>query len=356
MSERGKLVGGAAVGAGGVLVALLRGGGTEVHLAESGLRAARMGTEAVAVERAGVNAATGGVRAGGGAASEVLALGAARGAGALGHGAEDAVLIEHAMLPPPSDLRLHAFEPPPIAIGLGQAGTKARGASAQAAKGGAKVATVAPRAGAARRITAAARDGKIKDALAHSTADEPAELLDHLLDAWDLTDLLPQDEDDDVEREFQKSGLDFRADVAPSVRGMAVDGIAGATRELLTDGKMLVPAIRLPAESVGRLLSEAERSSAVTDLLLASRTTAYYVEVDVHAAGIPASERGLPLMIDLERAKDVEWRELTTTDGELRLTPPIIEVGTHRLRALAGGPIHREAPVSRIILISQAPS
>jgi hypothetical protein len=347
MSERGKLAGGAAVGAGGILAVLLKSGSAELHAVEGVTQAARATRAAEGVGQVGVRAGEGvgqaGLRAGEGVgqagaragAAGVEGVGGARGvaagvAGAAEHGLPS---IERASLASASDLSLT-----PIDV-TAHAGDPARGATRLGAP-------AAKNAGAATKAT---RAQKVHDALEH--ADDAKELLERLNDVWDLSQPLDDDEDEKVAAKFQAKGLDFRGDVVPSFKGEPVIGLDGARRALLTDGHGLVPAFKLPGfPAETRRLERGDRYDAVLKINGQDPSVALFAE-PVDDATAKTRPTGTLLIYSLAGARDMTWQSIPAKD--LRVVPRVLDIGDKRYASVVPAPIHRTSPVTQLIVVTR---
>ena len=315
--DKGKLAGGAAVGAGGILVAVLKSGSAEMHAVEATTRAAARAGE-VGVVAHGASELGVAARGAGELGAGTLA---GRGAGTAlrtgENGAQRLVLAGAA-----GEVELRALQPFALAHVADEGTTvAAKGLAPVAAKGSSKSAT-----------TAASRAAKVKDAVEHAL--DAKDLLDHLSDVWDLSQKLDGDEDDAVDRKFASLGVDFRGDVVPAVTGAALPGITGAKRVLLSDGHKLVPAARLPAGLSTRPLDEKEKDDLAFGARYGNPGTAIYIEHPTPQTISRASS--LPSMLLLAKlSPEIAWEEMETV-GKTAL-PPVLEHGSRRFVRLAAG-------------------
>ena len=334
MSEgNGKVLGGAAVGVGGAVVVMLKAASAPVHVAEIGVKAAAVGgREAVQVGAVGARA---GSNAGTKAASALAGTeGAAVRGLAGGHLLGETLRpLEQISLKATSELPLHAVDP----------------ASRVAAKTAASKAALTPamRESAIRKVLAKADH---VGALDH--ADTALDVLQNLADVWDFaTD--GGDAEKDVTERFRAEGLDFRGDIVPAYRGEPFDGLQGATRTLLTDGKTLVPALRLSALPVSSLDRDA-RIRVVTEHIAPALGKSNVVYV-AHPLGVSSLEQltGATLLRSLATSAELDWRASPLNLPNAHVAQ-VVEINGRRYEALVksdpADDRHRAAPTRAIFV------
>jgi hypothetical protein len=344
MSEgNGKAVGGAAVGVGGIAAIFMKLCSHEPGVA---VTAARGVSEVGVVARgAGEVGALGAVGRG---AGEVGALGAVgRGAGEvglLGHGAGALVSGERGA----GQLFLAGVATPvevsnlsPVAAHAAEDGVRVgasgRGIAPASAKGAA--AMKAPKISAASK---AARSSKMKDALEHALDAKDA--LDIVLQGFDLDqDSLDKDVETELDRKLSPTGLSS-SDVLPAVRGEPVEGLAGATRLMLSDGHALVPGARLAEDAPSFLLGTTDKHELARHQ--GAPLATIYLEVPSDDRVMRSTSLTTRLfMADI--SPTLEWVELVIA-GPVKL-PTILEQGRHRFVQIAAGG-------TRVVLLRAIPS
>lgn len=368
MGDGAKLGGGAAVGAGGILAVILKSGSAEVHGVEAAARAARA---AHAAEEAALIGARGGAAAGGAGVT------AGRGAGIALHAGEAAIPAERAALIGASDLRpfepglAHAAEEGATvtAQGAATAGKNAGNAGKSAPMAGGATpglsphvpqpgAVIAKNAGAVDLASRSARSLRVRKALSNAEPGDVVSLLDHLMSTWDLTQKLgadPEDGsdlDDDVDQKFKTAGLDFRADIVPSVKGVPLEGLDGAKRTLLTDGRSLVPAARLDKAPAGTKLLDSDARSDLLSTFLLSKDAGYavYVEQPLPPGIVTNTATGWTLLSSLLTSSALDWEEVPTKD--LRLVPRVVVSGSKRLVAMVAGPTRPSVAPAHVVFVT----
>lgn len=331
---KGKAVGGAAVGAGGVLAMLMKLCAHEPGVAATAARGAgevgivaRGAGEVGAIGAAGRGAGEiGALKAAGQGAGEMGALEVASQAGemgVLGHGAAVLASGERGA----GQLVLSGLGAPvevsnlsPVVAHAAEDGARA-GASA---RGFGLVGTVSGKG-------TAARSSKLKEALSH--AADAKDALDLVLDAWDIyKESLDDDVQAELDRKLSPNGLSS-SDVLPALRGEPLDGLAGATRTLLSDGHALVAGARLADDARSSKLEPNDKRTIAKQQQSAPIAT-IYLEIPSDDRVTKAATLSARLfMADISTT--IEWVELATT-GPVKL-PAILEQGRHRFVRIAAG-------------------
>jgi hypothetical protein len=320
MSEgNGKAVGGAAVGVGGIAAVIMKLCAHEPGVAMTAARGVgEVGAVGVAARGAGEVGALG---AAGRGAREVGAVGvAARGAGelgalgAMGHGAGELGVLGH---------------------GAGALVSGERGAGQLVLAGVAapvEVSSLSPVAKHAAPLGAkgTAQASKLKAALEH--AGDAKDALDLVLTGWDIyQDSLDKDVETELDRKLATTGLSS-TDVLPAVKGERVEGLAGATRVMLSDGHALVPAARLADDAPSSVLAPPDKR-AIAQHQGAPLAT-IYLEVPSDDRVMKATSLSTRLF-NANLSPTLEWVELTTS-GPVKL-PTVLEQGRHRFVQIAAG-------------------
>ncbi len=255
MSEgKSKALGGAAVGAGGIIALFFKAGAADV--AEVGVRAASVG---------------------GREAVHVGAVGAGGGARALARSGAGAAMVGD-LVGPASRAALPSVEAAPLRL----------------ATVSAKAPTIAPKLRAAR----------VRAVLEHS--DSVVDVLDMLVDLGDLASSFGDDEDD-LGARFRAAGVDFRSEVVAGVRGDPIADLAGASRAVYTDGNVIHPGIRLSAAVASRALSLEERSALSLEKRFGMGAGKMLYAAPLGDAALE-NVRGPRLLTLLASKADVEWR------------------------------------------------
>lgn len=343
MSDRGKMAGGAAVGAGGILAVILKSGSAEMHAVEGATQAARAAHAAEGIGQVGARA---------GGAAEGLGQAGARGARYGAAGAEGAGAVRGVGLgvAAAAEHGAPSIERAALASASDRALVPLEGAAANA---GTKAGTTGTKAGqaATHGVAPSARAQKVHDILEH--AEDAKDLLENLSDVWDLSQNLDDDDDEKVTAKFEKMGLDFHGDVVPSFRGEAAPGLPGAKRELLTDGRDLVPAFKLAGfPPTTHAMDQGERMDAALAIAGRDASVALYAE-PLGGGGARVSSTGTALVYGLAASKDVTWSSVAADD--LRVVPRLVDVGRTRYAAVVPAPIHRDRPVTRLIFVTRRP-
>ncbi len=130
------------------------------------------------------------------------------------------------------------------------------------------------------------------------------------------------DLDDDVDQKFKTAGLDFRGDIVPSVKGVPLDGLEGAKRTLLTDGRSLVPAARLDKTPAGTKLLDGDARSDLLSTFLLSKDAGYaiYVEQPLPPGVAASTETGWTLLTSLLTSSALDWQEVAHQGPSARST------------------------------------
>lgn len=357
MSDKGKAVGGAALGGAGIVAALLKGGAAEVGVAKSGLKVAAgagMAEHGLVTGAKGIGALEGASVAKGVGVGALEGAGAAKGIGALEHAGaaggsrlasggfvavaeHGAPSFERATLFSASDLNLttvasHGAEP---ATKGGVSAAKVVGGS------GEKVAATAS-------MTKSARTAKVHDVLEHAV--DAKDLVERLGDVWDLAQGgIDDDEEKRVTTAFQAKGLDFRRDVVPAFQGASAEGVPQARRELLTDGHGLVPALKLPAmPTTARFVPLGERQELGRKLITKDPTVVVYA-TSLELAAIPRTASGVFLVTELMRSHAIVWHEIPV-EGATAL-PRVLTIGDRRYASILPPPQARSA-AQRVFVIA----
>jgi hypothetical protein len=340
----GKAVGGAAVGVGGLAAMIMKLCSHEPGVAMTAARSvgevgvlARGAGEVGAVAAAGRGAGeVGALAAAGRGAGEVGALGAAgRGAaeiGVLGHGAGALVSGERGA----AQLVLAGVGAPvevsnlaPVAAHAAEDGARL-GASGHGIAPGAAKGTTAVKAAPIPAASKVARSSKLKFALEH--AADAKDAVDIVLDGWNIyQDSLDKDVETELDRRLSPTGLSS-SDVLPAVRGEPVDGLAGATRLLLSDGHALVPAARLAEDAASSLLGPADKHAIAQHQ--GTPLATIYLEVPSDDRVMRSTSLPTRLLV-ADLSPRLEWVELVTV-GPVTL-PTILEQGRRRFVRIAAG-------------------
>ena len=335
MSEgNGKAVGGAAVGVGGIAAMLMK---LCSHEPGAAMTAARgVGEVGIVARGAGEVGALG---AAGRGAGEVGALGAVgRGAGevaVLGHGAGVLVSGERGA----GQLVLAGFAAPvevsalsPVAAHAAAdgvvIGASSRGIAPVAAKG-----TAAVKAPTLSTAAKAAQSSKLKVAIEH--AADAKDAVDIVLQGWDIyQDSLDKDVETELDRKLSPTGLSS-SDVLPALRGEPMEGFAGATREMLSDGHALVVGARLAEDApLSRLGPTGKRAIA---LHRGTPLATIYLEVPSDELVVRSTALSTRLVM-ANISPTLEWVEILVIPAPGPVNrPTILEQGRHRFVQIAAG-------------------
>jgi hypothetical protein len=267
---KSKALGGAAVGAGGIIALIFKAGAGDV--AEVGVRAASVGgREAVHVGAAGAGAG---------------------GARALARGGAGAAMVGE-LAGPASRAALPSVEAAPLRV----------------ATVSAKAPTIAPKL----------RGERIRAVLEHS--ESAVDVLDVLVNVGDLASSFGDDEDD-LEARFSAAGVDFRSEVVAGVRGDPVPSLVGASRAVYTDGNVIHPGIRLSPEVASRRLSLEERSSLSVEKRFGAGADKILYAAPLADPNLE-NVRGARLLTVLATSPDIEWSAVSVPP--LPKAPRVIE-------------------------------